>query len=68
MKNNFKQYDEAFYGPPKPLSSLFLSELWERFSIYGIRPLLILYMSAMVIHGGLGLDRPTAAAIVGLFS
>lgn len=68
MKSESNQEDTTFYGHPKPLRGLFFTELWERFSYYGIRPLLILYMSAMVIDGGLGLDRPTAAAIVGLFA
>jgi len=60
--------DQAFFGHPKPLKGLFFTELWERFSYYGIRPLLILYMAALVADGGLGLDRPTASAIVGLFA
>nr|WP_174506456.1 peptide MFS transporter [Acinetobacter sp. Marseille-Q1620] len=68
MQQDLQTQDKAFFGHPKPLKSLFFTELWERFSFYGIRPLLILYMSAMVINGGLGLDRPTAAAIVGLFA
>ena len=68
MQSELEKYDKSFYGHPKPLKGLFFTELWERFSLYGIRPLLILYMSAMVVNGGLGLDRPTAAAIVGLFA
>lgn len=60
--------DQSFYGHPRPLKGLFLTELWERFSYYGIRPLLILYMSAMVAEGGLGLERASAAALVGLFA
>lgn len=68
MHEDFNKYDQDFYGHPKPLRALFFTELWERFSYYGIRPLLILYMSAMVVNDGLGLDRPTAAAIVGLFA
>lgn len=68
MKYDFERADKAFFGHPKPLQTLFFTELWERFSYYGIRPLLILYMIAMVNDGGLGLDRPTAAAIVGLFA
>ena len=60
--------DQAFFGHPQPLKGLFFTELWERFSYYGIRPLLILYMAALVADGGLGLDRPTASAIVGLFA
>lgn len=68
MKHELKQSDKAFFGHPKPLQGLFFTELWERFSYYGIQPLLILYMIAMVNEGGLALDRPTAAAIVGLFA
>ncbi|MBJ9423128.1 peptide MFS transporter [Acinetobacter seifertii] len=68
MKHELKQPDKAFFGHPKPLQGLFFTELWERFSYYGIQPLLILYMIAMVNDGGLALDRPTAAAIVGLFA
>ncbi|MGV2453311.1 UNVERIFIED_CONTAM: peptide MFS transporter [Acinetobacter seifertii] len=68
MKHELKQPDKAFFGHPKPLQGLFFTELWERFSYYGIQPLLILYMIAMVNEGGLALDPPTAAAIVGLFA
>lgn len=59
--------DTAFFGHPKPLKSLFFVELWERFSFYGVRPLLILYMAALIAEGGLGFDRSTASAIVGIF-
>lgn len=68
MKHELKQPDKTFFGHPKPLQGLFFTELWERFSYYGIQPLLILYMIAMINDGGLALDRPTAAAIVGLFA
>ena len=36
--------DRGFFGHPKGLSVLFFSELWERFSFYGMRALLVLYM------------------------
>lgn len=62
------QQDSAFFGHPKPLKGLFFTELWERFSYYGIRPLLILYMTALITQGGMQLDRAEAAAIVGLFA
>lgn len=63
-KNNL---DTSFLGHPKPLMSLSLTELWERFSFYGIRPLLILFMIATLNEGGLGFDKATASAIVGIF-
>ncbi|MGS5769632.1 hypothetical protein ACVES6_18800, partial [Acinetobacter baumannii] len=37
MKYDFEQSDKAFFGHPKPLQTLFFTELWERFSYYGIR-------------------------------
>jgi POT family proton-dependent oligopeptide transporter len=53
---------------PRGLSTLFLVEMWERFSYYGNRSLLILYMTSASERGGLGLDIPLAAAIYGLFT
>ena len=44
-----------------------MTELWERFSFYGIRPLLVLFMTAAIVSGGLGLSRENAAAIAGIF-
>jgi len=41
----------TFFGHPYPLGSLFFTEMWERFSFYGIRPLLILFMAATVYGG-----------------
>ncbi|MCW1643975.1 hypothetical protein OLV32_08165 [Campylobacter jejuni] len=46
MSKNVKNLDTSFFGHPKPLLSLSLTELWERFSFYGIRPLLYLFMIA----------------------
>lgn len=60
------QSGRTFFGHPYPLSGLFLSEMWERFSFYGIRPLLILFMAATVFDGGMGLPREQASAIVGI--
>jgi len=60
--------NRRFFGHPEGLSTLFFTEMWERFSYYGIRPLLILFMTAAVTGGGFGFDRPTAAAIVGIYA
>jgi POT family proton-dependent oligopeptide transporter len=60
--------DTSFFGHPRGLATLFFTEMWERFSYYGIRALLILYMTAAVAQHGLGLDVPTAGAIYGLFT
>ena len=53
--------DTSFFGHPKGLSTLFFTELWERFSFYGIRPLLVLFMTAALSSGGFGFDRPKAS-------
>jgi POT family proton-dependent oligopeptide transporter len=60
-----KNESRTFFGHPYPLGSLFFTEMWERFSFYGIRPLLILFMAATVYDGGMGLARENASAIVG---
>lgn len=58
----------GFFGHPKGLSTLFFVEMWERFSFYGIRPMLILFMIAALGEGGFGYERPYAAAIVGIYA
>jgi proton-dependent oligopeptide transporter, POT family len=60
--------DRGFFGHPRGLSTLFFTEMWERFSYYGLRPLLVLFMSATIMQGGYGFDRTTASAIVGIYA
>ncbi len=60
--------DNGFMGHPKPLRPLFFTEMWERFSYYSIRPLLVLFMVATVGSGGFGFDEVTASAIYGIFA
>lgn len=58
----------GFLGHPAGLSTLFFTELWERFSYYGMRALLLLFLVDQVAHGGLGIDDRTATAIYGLYT
>ena len=58
----------GFFGHPVGLRTLFLTEMWERFSYYGLRPLLVLFMSAALLDGGFVLDRGQASAIVGIYA
>jgi POT family proton-dependent oligopeptide transporter len=58
----------SIQGHPKGLYVLFMTEMWERFSYYGMRALLILFMVAAAEKGGLGFSEPTAAAIYGLYT
>ena len=62
------RHDRAFFGHPRGLSTLFFTEMWERFSYYGMRALLILFMTASVADGGLGFDTAVAGAIYGLYT
>ena len=61
-------HDRSFFGHPRGLSTLFFTEMWERFSYYGIRPLLVLFMSAALAEGGFGIERSQASAIVGIYA
>jgi POT family proton-dependent oligopeptide transporter len=58
----------GFFGHPRGLSTLFFTEMWERFSYYGIRPLLVLFMTAALTSGGFGFERQTASSIVGIYA
>ena len=61
--------DKGFFGHPRGLSTLFFTEMWERFSFYGIRPMLIAFMIVALSDGGVfGFDRPTAGAILGIYA
>ena len=60
--------DDAFLGHPKGLGPLFFTELWERFSYYGMRAILVLYMVAPAAQGGLGFDVKRAASIYGTYT
>src|SRR3989338_3194229 len=61
-------YDTAFFGHPRGLSTLFFTEMWERFSYYGMRSFLILYMTAAPEAGGLGFDVRRAGSIYGTYT
>lgn len=60
--------DTRFFGHPRGLATLFFTEMWERFSYYGMRALLILFMTASVSNGGLGFDVAKAGIIYGLYT
>src|SRR5580765_4075990 len=63
------QDDKGFFGHPRGLSTLFFTEMWERFSFYGIRPMLIAFMIVALTQGGMfGFDRETAGAILGIYA
>ena len=51
--------DKSFFGHPRGLATLFFTEMWERFSYYGMRALLLLFMVGSIEEGGMGLDEKT---------
>jgi len=58
---------KQWFGHPRGLSTLFFTEMWERFSYYGMRGILLLFLVATVQNGGFGLTDRTGAAIYGLY-
>ena len=60
--------DTGFFGQPRGLSTLFFTEMWERFSYYGMRAFLILYMVAPAAAGGLAFSDARAASIYGTYT
>jgi len=63
-----QQRDTAgWFGHPRGLSTLFATEMWERFSFYGLKALLILFMTATVAQGGLGFTDQHAGNVIGWY-
>ena len=60
--------DTRFFGHPIGLGNLFFTEMFERFSYYGMRALLVLFMTAETANGGLGYDVAKSALIYGLYT
>ena len=56
------------FGHPRGLATLFFTEMWERFTYYGMRALLVLFLVGAVANGGFGIDDKTATAIYGLYT
>jgi proton-dependent oligopeptide transporter, POT family len=58
---------KTLFGQPRGLATLFFTEMWERFSYYGMRAILTLFMVTAVADGGLGVADATASSIFGLY-
>src|SRR2546428_6840833 len=63
-----KDPDRAFFGHPAGLSTLFFTEMWERFSYYGMRAFLIFYMTRSVTVGARGMSDVDAGLVMGLYT
>jgi len=60
--------DTSFFGHPRGLATLFFTEMWERFSYYGMRAILIYYLTHKIVEGGLGFSDSKAGAVYGLYT
>ena len=58
----------GFFGHPSGLSTLFFTEMWERFSYYGMRAILMLFMLRPVTAGGLGMRTEDAGSIYAMYT
>ena len=56
------------FGHPRGLMTLFFTEMWERFSYYGMRALLVLFMTDQIVNGGMALTDRSATAIYGVYT
>ncbi|HEY5743708.1 MAG TPA: peptide MFS transporter, partial [Terrimicrobiaceae bacterium] len=63
-----KSIESDLFGHPRGIFTLFLVEMWERFSYYGMRAFLILYMTAPVASGGLGFEVDQAGRAYGFYT
>ncbi len=62
---------KQIFGHPRGLVTLFFTEMWERFSFYGLKAMLFLFITAMIVKGpesGLGFGETTGGAIAGLYN
>jgi len=55
-------------GHPRGLTTLFFTEMWERFSFYGLKAILMLYMTTALAQGGLAFSTPYAGLIMGTYA
>ncbi|AWV98908.1 peptide MFS transporter [Arcticibacterium luteifluviistationis] len=60
--------EKTLFGHPMGLYVLFFTEMWERFSYYGMRAILFLYLTKSASEGALGLPEDTAGAVYGLYA
>jgi POT family proton-dependent oligopeptide transporter len=68
IPGDIAQDNKGIFGHPKGLTPLFFTELWERFSYYGMRAILMLYMTAPLEKGGLGFGIPEATSLYGSYT
>jgi proton-dependent oligopeptide transporter, POT family len=68
MNNNNAPAGATFLGHPRGLATLFFTEFFERYSYYGMRALLVLFLTAATADGGFAVDNVTAGSVYGLYT
>ncbi|GAA0329870.1 peptide MFS transporter [Bacillus carboniphilus] len=68
INQNSEVYRDDKMKHPKGLYLLFITEMWERYSYYGMRSILVLYLTAELISGGLGVDNASALRLYGTYT
>ncbi len=63
----YNPFDRTLIKQPRALVTLFMTEMWERFSYYGMRALLVLFMITPTSDGGMGYSAPKAAGIYAIY-
>jgi len=66
--DNASAVDTRFFGHPRGLATLFFTEMWERFSYYGMRAFLLFYMVTPVANGGLGFTDAQGTSLYGTYT
>src|SRR5262245_15728723 len=59
--------DKSFFGHPRGLATLFFTEMWERWSFYGMRSILTLYLAGAAAQGGLGFSEGNATSLYHIY-
>ena len=65
---NYKEVKLSSLKHPAGLKTLFFTEMWERMSYYGMRGILVLFMTASIADGGLDFSNISASAIYGIYA
>ena len=60
--------EKKFLGQPRGLQTLFMTEMWERFSYYGMKAILLYYMWHLIATGDLNVTKATAASIMAIYA
>jgi proton-dependent oligopeptide transporter, POT family len=66
--NNDEFFKDNVLGHPSGLFVLFFTEMWERFSYYGMRALLVLFLTSAILDGGWGWSREEALSLYGTYT